>query len=281
MSGWTLRRRRRLAWRWTVATAVEGFRLLLWRAPTDNDLGTEWGSGDPRPTATQWLDAGLNRMHARLLGIVARPAGDGGEELVVRTRVAAAGKQFGILADYIWTSDGDGLSLRTKVTPDGSWVNAGWPVPWARIGVELVLGSPIESVQWFGPGPHHSYPDTGQGARLGWHELTLEEMDVDYVRPQESGARSGVRTASLKFDDGQLTIGGEPFALTVRPYSLEMLDAATHRPDLVPDGRSYVYLDHAVHGVGTAACGPGVLEGYRLEPREADFSFVFSVTQST
>ena len=262
-------------------TAVEGLRLLLWRAPTDNDLGAEWGSADPRPVAAQWLDAGLNRMHARLLGIAARPTGDGGEELVVRTRVGAAGKQFGVLTEYIWTSDGDSVSLRTTVKPDGPWINSGWPVPWARIGVEIVLSSPTESVQWFGQGPHHSYPDTGQGTRLGWHELTVKEMDVKYVRPQESGARSGVHSAALKLDAGRLTVSGEPFALTVRPYSLEVLDAATHQPDLVPDGRSYVYLDHAVHGVGTAACGPGVLEGYRLEPREADFAFVLAVTQST
>ena len=95
---------------------------------------------------------------------------------------------------------------------------------------------------------------------------------MEYVRPQESGARSGVYRAALKLDGGRLAISGEPFALTVRPYSLEVLDAAPISPDLVPDGRSYVYLDHAVHGVGTAACGPGVLEGYRLEPREADVS---------
>ncbi|WP_454699764.1 glycoside hydrolase family 2 TIM barrel-domain containing protein [Arthrobacter humicola] len=262
-------------------TAVEGFRLLLWRAPTDNDLGAEWGSPDPRPVATQWLDAGLNRMHPRLVGISSRPSADGGEELVVRTRVAAAGKQFGVLAEYVWTSDGSTISLRTSVRPDGSWVNAGRPVPWARIGVELVLGSAAESVEWFGQGPHQSYPDTGQGTRLGWHRMPAADMDDEYVRPQESGARSGVHAAALELDGGRLTIAGEPFALTVRPYSLDVLDTANHRPDLVPDGRSYVYLDHAVHGIGTAACGPGVLEGYRLTPREADFTFVFAVTQST
>ncbi|KIS25622.1 glycoside hydrolase [Arthrobacter sp. SPG23] len=261
--------------------AVEGLRLLLWRAPTDNDLGAEWGSPDPRPVATQWMDAGLNRMHVRLVGISSRPAEGGGEELVVRTRVAAAGKQFGVLAEYVWTSDGDTVSLQTTVKPVGSWVNAGWPVPWARIGVEIVMGSATKSVEWFGQGPHHSYPDTGQGTKLGWYDLPLKDMDVEYVRPQESGARSGVYSAALELDAGRLTIDGELFALTVRPYSLAVLDAATHRPDLVPDGRSYVYLDHAVHGVGTAACGPGVLEGYRLAPREAEFSFVFAVTQST
>ncbi|MFF1386331.1 glycoside hydrolase family 2 TIM barrel-domain containing protein [Arthrobacter sp. NPDC058288] len=262
-------------------TAVEGLRLLLWRAPTDNDLGAEWESPDPRPVATQWLEAGLNRMHARLVGMSFRPTADGGDELVVRTRVAAAGKQFGVLVEYAWTSDGSSVSVRTTVKPDGSWVNAGWPVPWARIGVELVMASDTKSVEWFGQGPHHSYPDTGQGTRLGWYSMPLKSMDVEYVRPQESGARSGVYSAALELDAGLLTVGGEPFAVTVRPYSLAVLEAATHRPDLVPDGRTYLYLDHAVHGVGTAACGPGVLEGYRLAPREAEFSFVLAVTQST
>jgi beta-galactosidase len=262
-------------------TPVEGLRLMLWRAPTDNDLGAEWGSPDPRPAAKQWLDAGLNRMHARLVGIAARPSGDGGEELVVRTRVAPAGKQFGVLTEYTWSSDGTGVSLRTRVKPDGSWTNAGWPVTWARIGVEMIVGTSTRSVEWFGQGPHHSYPDTGQGTKLGWHELPLQDMDVDYVRPQESGARSGVYSAALELDAGRLAMSGAPFALTVRPYSQEVLAAATHQPELVPDGRTYVYIDHVLHGVGTAACGPGVLDGYRLEPREADFTVAFDVTQST
>ena len=102
-------------------------------------------------------------------------------------------------------------------------------------------------------------------------------MDVDYVRPQESGARSGVRSAALDAGGRRLEVAGEPFALTVRPYSLAALDAATHQPHLVADGCTYLYLDHAMRGVGTGACGPGVLEPYRLVPRAADFSFTFRV----
>ncbi|WP_235047117.1 hypothetical protein [Arthrobacter nitrophenolicus] len=37
---------------------VEKLGLVLWWAPTDNDLGREWGGADPRPLATQWKDAG-------------------------------------------------------------------------------------------------------------------------------------------------------------------------------------------------------------------------------
>jgi beta-galactosidase len=191
--------------------------------------------------------------------------------------MAAADKQFGVLVDYLWTSGGGSLALRTQVRPVGDWVNAGFGVEWARIGVELVLGAETSAVSWLGQGPHQSYPDTGQSARVGWFELPLGELDVDYVRPQESGARSGVVSAVLETGGRQLCVAGEPFALTVRPYSLRALEAATHRPDLLADGRSYIYVDHILRGVGTAACGPGVLEPYRLKPREADFEVVLRV----
>jgi beta-galactosidase len=256
---------------------VDDLRLVLWWPPTDNDMGSEWTGPDRRSLATQWSEAGLNRLHTRLLGISAAPSADGGEVLTVRTRMGAADKQFGVLVDYHWTSDGQGVSLRTRVRPDGEWTNGGHGVEWARIGLEIVLGEQTKTVSWFGQGPHQSYADTGQGTRTGWFTLPLAEMDVDYVRPQESGARSGVRTAALELGSGTLEMAGDPFALTVRPYGQDVLDAATHRTDLAPDGRSYVYVDHAMRGVGTAACGPGVLEPYRVKPQEADFTLVLKV----
>lgn len=259
------------------ALPVERLGLALWWAPTDNDLGREWGSTDPRPLATQWKEAGLDRMHTRLLGISAEATPDGGEQLRVSTRMGAADKQFGVLVDYVWTSDAGSLALRTHVTPVGEWVNAGFEVEWARIGLELVLGAETAAVSWFGQGPHQSYPDTGQGARTGWFSFPLPGLDVEYVRPQESGARAGVRSAVLQTGGREVHISGEPFALTVRPYSMKALEAATHRPDLVPDGRTYIYVDHALRGVGTAACGPGVLEPYRLKPRAVDFEVVLRV----
>jgi beta-galactosidase len=83
-------------------------------------------------------------------------------------------------------------------------------VEWARIGLEVVLGAETERVSWVGKGPHQSYPDSGQGARTGWFSLPLDEMEVDYVRPQESGARSDVRSAELEVGGRRLEIAGGP-----------------------------------------------------------------------
>ncbi|MDP9981122.1 hypothetical protein J2W14_000498 [Pseudarthrobacter oxydans] len=181
------------------------------RVPTDIDRGSEWTGPHRQPLANQWSAAGLNRLHSRLLGIPAEPEPDGGEVLTVRTRMAAADKRYGVLVDYSWNSDGDKVGLRTRVHPDGDWTNAGYVVEWARIGLELVLETEAKTVSWFGLGPHQSYPDTGQGTKARWFTLPLEGMDVDYVRPQESGARSGVRAASVALDAGTLEIAGAPF----------------------------------------------------------------------
>ena len=178
--------------------------------------------------------------------------------------------------DYTWSSDAKTVALRSSAARRGLG-NRGCEVERARIGLELVLADQAASMSWFGQSPHQSCPDAGQGTRSGWSSLPLAEMDVEYVRPQEPGARSGVRSAAGQLGERTFEIHGEPFALPVRAYSQEILDVANHHPDLKPDGKTYLYLDHVLRGVGTAACGPGVLEQYRPKPREADFTLVLTV----
>ena len=42
--------------------------------------------------------------------------------------------------------------------------------------------------------------------------------------------------------------------------------------DLRPDGRTWVNLDLAQQGIGSASCGPGVLPAYRLDPAPASLT---------
>ena len=43
--------------------------------------------------------------------------------------------------------------------------------------------------------------------------------------------------------------------------------AARHDWELHPDGRTYLSIDLAQSGVGTASCGPGILSRHRLTAR--------------
>jgi beta-galactosidase len=52
--------------------------------------------------------------------------------------------------------------------------------------------------------------------------------------------------------------------------------ATTHDHLLRSDGALHVNIDFAVSGVGTAACGPGVLPVYRLPAQPVSGSVLFT-----
>ena len=65
-----------------------------------------------------------------------------------------------------------------------------------------------------------------------------------------------------------------PFALTVSQHSRQSLAAAAHNWELTPEGRTFVSIDLAQSGVGTATCGPGVLPRHRLHAQPAAISLI-------
>ncbi|GAB3653786.1 glycoside hydrolase family 2 TIM barrel-domain containing protein [Glycomyces tarimensis] len=244
--------------------AVEGPRLDLWRAPTDNDLLGWHGS-----VADAWRRAGLHRLEHKLLDL-AEERGD----TVVRTRVAAAGTDAAMAAVYRWRLDGDRAWLTLEVHPEGGWEG---PIP--RLGLRLTVPKELDQVTWFGLGPGEAYPDTRAAGRVGRFSATVAELQTPYVHPQENGSRADVRWASLSGDGRELRVLGAPrFAFTARPWSSEDLDKAEHPTDLVERDRLYVNVDAALQGIGTASCGPGVLPQHRLMPAPVSFTVGFEAT---
>ncbi|WDM10435.1 DUF4981 domain-containing protein [Streptomyces lavenduligriseus] len=243
---------------------VTGLRLDVWRATTDNDDGAAW-QGDLRH-GPLWRKLGLHRMRHRLDAVES-----GEDALTVRTRVAPAARETGLATVYRWTSDGDRLRLTVSTVPDGDWT-----VPLPRLGIRFGLRA-ADRVRWYGGGPGEAYPDTRAAALTGRWEAAVDDLQTPYVRPQENGARIDVRWAEL----GGLRIEGDPaFFLTARRWTTEQLDAAAHRTDLVPGDTVWVNLDHGQHGIGSQSCGPGPLPRYHLRAEPAEFSFVFSATDS-
>jgi beta-galactosidase len=238
---------------------LQGPLLDVWRAPTDNDRARHGEAVEPL-----WRQVGLHRVRHRVDGVVV----DGGE-LVVRTRVAPAATDLGILTTYRWSAVTDGLRLTVETVPEGDW-----PCPLPRIGLRMSLPASLRRVEWFGLGPGEAYADTGKAARVGRFAASVEQLQTPYVYPQENGNRAGVRWATLTDDQGQgLRLEGEPtFELTARPWTTEQLDQARHTPDLMAGDRIWVNVDHAQHGIGSASCGPGVLPAYRLDPVPTTFT---------
>ncbi|MEU9118256.1 glycoside hydrolase family 2 TIM barrel-domain containing protein [Streptomyces sp. NPDC048506] len=243
-----------------------GPRLDVWRAPTDNDEAAPWQPG-PRP-ATEWRRLGLHRMRHRVDAVER-----GRRALVVRTRVAPAGSPLALRTVYRWTAERGLLRLELTVDPEGDW-----PAPLPRLGVRMSVSGCLGFAEWFGGGPGEGYPDTRAAARVGRWSMPVDALQTPYVRPQENGARPGVRWAELTRADGSgLRIEGDPdFFFTARRWSDEELTAARHTTDLRPGDTVWLHLDHAQHGIGSQSCGPGVLPQHRLQVAPARFSFVFS-----
>ena len=251
-----------------AGTRLDGPRLNLWRAPTDNDNGMDHRI--KRRDSAGWQRVRLDKLRGRLV-TVAELEDDHGHGLQVTTRYAAPSFDRHVDVITTWRSDGSRISMQATLRPEGEWSPS-----WARIGLDFVLDGGYDAVAWAGRGPGQKYPDTGQNARLGYFASSVDDLQVPYVRPQENGSRWAQRL-TLTGADSDLTISApDGFAFAARPWSQQALAAAEHTVDLTPDGRLHLTIDHRQNGIGTASCGPGVLPAYRLDPTQlgaADLSF--------
>jgi beta-galactosidase len=262
--------------------SVRELRVDLWRASTDNDR-KKATPGPELPDAEVWRRAGLPTLEERYNSATLTDTG----ALVVSTRAAGYTADCGFRVEYTWRpveGDADAVELRVDLQPEGRW-----PGPIARLGILLTLECPAAediAVQWDGLGPLESYPDSSRAAMLGRYTHSVAELQTTYTHPQENGARRGVTRADLALPGAGLSIDVVDVAyagaavdgavMTLRPWSAEALDAATHPQDLHPDGLLRLHLDVAHHGLGTAACGPGVLPADRLLPAPASLVLRFS-----
>ncbi len=263
---------------------VDGPRLELWRGPTDNDRSSARGSfelsrpeetdgeGVPGPSSEQrWRDRGLDRLVHRLDQISCDH-----DQLLATVRVSAAGSNRFVDVTYHWLLT-DGLALLVNVVP-----SPGWDCTWPRVGVRFDLPPELRYASWFGTGPNESYPDTRQAARVGRFTADIDELNVAYSRPQETGHRGELR--SLVIADGtsaRLGVTTWPNRSHHRPgftlsaYTPQQLDLARHPYELVPSDRVYLFVDDAVHGIGSRSCGVDVLPEHALWPSQRQFGLQF------
>ena len=248
-------------------------RLVLWRAPTDNDrIG---GFAD------RWIGLGLDRLERRLVG-----ADDKDGSLVVTADVVTAA---GHIVRHVQTltpvRDGVLVEELAVLPPELD------DVP--RVGTVFeVRGGPATGhAQLFGGGPTETYPDRRAAADALHRILEVDRLFTPYVRPQESGGRHGVRWFSLgqleiadevvdgrpqpvaRYDEALVVHLDEPRQVSLTRYHPSDLTAATHSDELVPRDEVVVHIDAAHRGLGTASCGPDTLADYLLHPGEYRWSY--------
>ena len=133
-----------------------------------------------------------------------------------------------------------------------------------RVGTVLETGPDLVEAEWFGLGPHETYPDRQRAGLVGRWRSSIDALFVPYIWPQEAGGRSDVRWLELRdrAGDGVRLTMGRPMQVSAGRYRAADLDAAEHMEELTPRAGTVVHLDAAHRGVGTASCGPDTLEPY-------------------
>ncbi|UXM90655.1 glycoside hydrolase family 2 TIM barrel-domain containing protein [Paenarthrobacter sp. JL.01a] len=265
---------------------VSGPRLELWRAPTDNDAGAGRGSYDladpwlnngdgvPAPSMEAvWRAAGLDRLTGRVERVAADDSG-----MVIQTRYSAADTARWVSLEENWQLSDGQLWLRAEIVP-----SAGWDIIWPRVGIRFDLPGSVDGASWFGTGPHESYPDSMHAALVGRYASGIDQLSVQYAKPQESGHRSAVRSLDLQNNGSPwLHVQAVPDSrdrlpgFTLARHTAQEISAAAHPHELPASQGSYLYLDAAQHGLGSRACGPDVWPDYALRPEARTLVFRFT-----
>ena len=92
---------------------------------------------------------------------------------------------------------------------------------------------------------------------------------------QSHGNHTDVRWLTLSNENGdqfRFTFP-EPMNISVSHFTDKDLENARHTVDLVPRKETIVNIDYEHRGVGNAACGPDVLEKYRIYPGTYHFQY--------
>lgn len=247
-----------------TSLAVNGRQLLerpldfnIWRAPTDND----------RYIQNNWRAVGYDRALPRVYDI--QIAEENGSAVIEAQMSLAAVCVARILTLHAaWTIRPDGavsLVLHCEKNAEMPYL--------PRFGLRLFLPQALDSVSYYGYGPHESYCDKHHSAWLDRFEANVRDLHEDYLMPQENGSHFGcdwVRVTDAA-GAGLLVTAGERFSFSASPYTQEALEAAKHNFELVESGCTVLCLDFMQSGVGSNSCGPELLEQYRCNFDTADF----------
>jgi beta-galactosidase len=234
----------------------------LYRAPVDNERAFTAVALE-----TRWKRIGLDVARLRLVSAEVE-----GDVLVLRKRLGLDGSSLGADVTERWSSDGERVAVEVDVVPSAHWPK---DLPLPRVGWTFAVPGDLGDVQYTGFGPHESYPDTGGGTTFATYRSSVADLQTRYVMPQENGNRAGVVRAALRGDGHEVDLfAPEGLGLAVRPWSTAELDATAHDGALEADGLTWVTLSAALHGVGSAACGPKPLPQYVLGADPVSFSFV-------
>ena len=140
-----------------------------------------------------------------------------------------------------------------------------------RLGFEIKTAYEKSKFRYYGMGPYESYCDMHHASMVDWYESCADDEYVNYIMPQEHG--NHIKTKVLDIEKGLSFSTEEEMEINVSHYSSKMLMSAMHQDELIKDNCTNIRIDYKNSGLGSAACGPELMEKYRLTDKEIHFAF--------
>ena len=151
-----------------------------------------------------------------------------------------------------------------------------------RYGVVMEMPSAFDQVRYYGMGPYPNLSDYNLHCHTGIFETAVATMHEDYIKPQESSARTDTRWAQVTDRQGfglRFDAIDAPMIFAADPYTSQRCAKARHREELTAGGTTCIHLDQYQLGAGSNACGPVPRHGHtRNTPGNRVFSFSFEPT---
>ncbi len=240
---------------------LEPARPNFWRASTDNDRGNQL----PERCAV-WKDAHLKRELQKLSWT------QEGSSIMITSRSIIATEPVSSISFQYCIAPNGRIHMQEQFLP-----GEGLPeIP--EIGVMFVLNPALDTLSWYGRGPHENHWDRKTGAKIGLFDGTVAEQFTPYLRPQECGNKTDVRFGSLTGDSFNSRFkfeGDAPIEVCALPWTPEELEESDHIYKLPASNKTVLRINYKQMGVGgDDSWGAKTHEPYIL-PANRSYSFGF------
>jgi beta-galactosidase len=262
----------------------EALRPAFWRAPTDNDMGASL-----QFILKPWKQAQEN---LKLIGFTAKEENN---LAVIHTSYQLPDVGARLNMEYTINSKGE-IAISQQMVADTNFrVSLTWPhwpegmktsmelVPMLpRFGMNWILPAGFEVVEYYGNGPHENYQDRNYAAPAGIYKQTVARQFYPYIRPQETGNRTGIRWFKILNNQGKglMIQSDKPLSMSALHFFDADLQSGDfkgqyHPGELKPRPQTQLHIDFAQMGVGGInSWGSWPLEKYRLQYRNYEYRYV-------
>jgi len=239
----------------------------FWRAPTDNDYGAGMHN-----RLSAWQNAHLDKKSFDVK--------QDGVNAVVEATYEIKGLESTLKLTYTMTPAGK-LIVNQALSVNAEAKNKPQML---RYGMNLRVQKQFSNIEYYGEGPGENYIDRNNATLLGVWKQTVTEQYWPYVRPQESGTKTGVRYWQMtdKSGLGLRFEGTEALECQALPYTEHDLQPTHdkqqwHSGDLIEEPFNDVHISARSMGIGCVnSWGAWPRDEYQMKWKDYNYTYIVS-----